>query len=98
MFERLGTPAVGITGDVTRNGISVRSPLARLCALCGEASGSYDGTTAAESYAGIWVTRPDHAARFSVLFVATPSVNVTPSTTFGNWFAPFRRRHVFAAA
>ena len=29
---------------------------------------------------------------------ATPSVNVTPSMTKGNWFAPFRRRHVLAAA
>ncbi len=28
---------------------------------------------------------------------ATPSVNVTPSMTCGNWLAPFRRRHVFAA-
>jgi hypothetical protein len=50
------------------------------------------------SYAGIWVTRPDQAARFSVSFAATPSVNVTPSMTLGNWFAPFSLRHVFAAA
>ncbi len=50
------------------------------------------------SYAGFWVTRRDQAARFSVSFVATPSVNVTPSMTKGNWFAPFRRRHVLAAA
>lgn len=39
---------------------------------------------AVTSYAGIWVTRRDQAARFSVSFAATPSVNVTPSTTFGN--------------
>jgi hypothetical protein len=23
--------------------------------------------------------------------------NLTPWTTFGNWFSPFNRRHVFAA-
>ena len=50
------------------------------------------------SYARFWVMRPDQAARFSVSFAATPSVNVTPSMTKGNWFAPFRRRHVFPAA
>ncbi|SFU21435.1 hypothetical protein SAMN05216236_1621, partial [Sedimentitalea nanhaiensis] len=32
-----------------------------------------------QSYAEIWVMRLDHAARFSVSFSATPSVNVTPS-------------------
>ena len=50
------------------------------------------------SYAGFWVIRPDQAARFSVSASATPSVNVAPSMTIGNWFAPFRRCHVFAAA
>ncbi|WP_442880762.1 hypothetical protein [Aurantimonas sp. C2-5-R2] len=50
------------------------------------------------SYGRFWVTRLDQAARLSALCVATPSVNVTPSMTIGNWFAPFRRRHVFAAA
>ena len=50
------------------------------------------------SYARFWVTRHDQAARFLVSFAATPSVNVTPSMTLGNWFAPFRRRHVFPAA
>src|SRR6056297_3385317 len=50
------------------------------------------------SYAETWVTRPDQAARLVVSVSATPSVNVTPSMTIGNWFAPFRRRHVFAAA
>jgi hypothetical protein len=41
----------------------------------------------------------DQAARFSdVVMTATPSVNVTPSMTIGNWFAPFSRRQVFAAA
>jgi len=50
------------------------------------------------SYAGFWVIRPDQAARFSATLVATPSVNVTPSMSKGNWFAPFRRRHVLAAA
>ena len=29
---------------------------------------------------------------------STPLVNVTPWTTLGNWFSPFSRRHVFAAA
>jgi len=53
---------------------------------------------AEESYAGFWVIRPDQAARFSVPFTATPLVNLTPSMTIGNCFAPFRRRHVFAAA
>ena len=33
------------------------------------------------SYARIWVTRPNQAARVSVSRVATPSVNVTPSMT-----------------
>ena len=51
-----------------------------------------------KSYAGVWVTRPNQAARFSATLAATPSVNVTPSMTKGNWFAPFRRRHVLAAA
>ena len=50
------------------------------------------------SYAGFWVTRSNQAARFSATLAATPSVNVTPSMTKGNWFAPFRRRHVLAAA
>lgn len=50
------------------------------------------------SYARVWVTRPNQAARFSATLAATPSVNVTPSMTKGNWFAPFRRRHVLAAA
>ncbi len=36
------------------------------------------------SYAGIWVTRPDQAARFAVSFAATPSLNVTPSMSKGN--------------
>ena len=49
------------------------------------------------SYARFWVMRPDQAARVSVSRAATPSVNVTPSMTRGNWFAPFRRRQVFAA-
>ena len=56
------------------------------------------GAKASRSYARIWVTRLDQAARVSVSRAATPSVNVTPSMTCGNWFAPFRRRHVFAAA
>src|SRR3954453_8134906 len=29
---------------------------------------------------------------------STPSLKVTPSTTFGNWFSPFSRRQVLAAA
>ena len=49
-------------------------------------------------YARFWVIESDQAARFLVSFAATPSVNVTPSMTKGNWFAPFRRRHVFPAA
>ena len=49
------------------------------------------------SYAGTWVTQPDQAARFSAPLAATPSVNLTPSMTIGNRFAPFRRRHVLAA-
>jgi hypothetical protein len=27
-----------------------------------------------------------------------PFWNLMPWTTFGNWFSPFNRRHVFAAA
>src|SRR6056297_4317832 len=52
----------------------------------------------ARSYARFWVMRPDQAARFAVPFAATPSLNVTHLMTKGNWFAPFRRRHVFPAA
>ena len=58
----------------------------------------YDRGVGSASYAGIWVTRPDQAARFSAALWATPSVNVTPSMTKGNWLAPLRRRHVLAAA
>ena len=29
---------------------------------------------------------------------STPFRNVTPAMTFGNWFSPFNRRQVFAAA
>ena len=29
---------------------------------------------------------------------STPLWNLTPRTTFGNWFSPFRRRQVLAAA
>ena len=50
------------------------------------------------SYARFWVMRADQAARVSASRSVTPLVNVTPSTTRGNWFAPFRRRHVLAAA
>jgi len=50
------------------------------------------------SYARFWVTLPDQAARVSVSRASTPSVNVIPSMTRGNWFAPLRRRHVLAAA
>ena len=39
------------------------------------------------SYARIWMTRPDQAARVSVSRAPTPSVNVTRSTIRGNWFA-----------
>uniref|UniRef100_UPI0013008DD6 hypothetical protein n=1 Tax=Pelagibacterium sediminicola TaxID=2248761 RepID=UPI0013008DD6 len=49
-----------------------------------------DTWTLEVSYAGFWVIRPDQAARFSATLVATPSVNVTPSMSKGNWFAPFR--------
>jgi uncharacterized protein (DUF736 family) len=39
------------------------------------------------------------AARFSVSSVAsTPSLNLVPSMTFGNWFLPLRRSHFFDAA
>ena len=40
------------------------------------------------SYGENWVTRPDQAARVSASLEATPSVNLMPSTTRGNWFAP----------
>ena len=43
-----------------------------------------EASTGIESYAVIWVTRPDQAARFAVSFAATPSVKVTPSMTKGN--------------
>jgi hypothetical protein len=39
------------------------------------------------------------AARFSVSsFTSTPSLNLIPSMTFGNWFLPLRRSHFFDAA
>ena len=39
------------------------------------------------------------AARFSVSSVtSTPSLNLIPSMTFGNWFLPLRRSHFFDAA
>lgn len=62
------------------------------------AQDSWSGQGGRMSYARVWVTRPNQAARFSATLAATPSVNVTPSMTKGNWFAPFRRRHVLAAA
>lgn len=49
-------------------------------------------------YAVIWLTRPHQAAWVLVSRAAIPSVNVTPSMTKGNRFAPLSRRHVFAAA
>ena len=33
-----------------------------------------------------------------VLMTSTPLVNLIPWTTLGNWFSPFSRRQVFAAA
>ena len=33
-----------------------------------------------------------------ILMTSTPLWNLTPRTTFGNWFSPFMRRHVLAAA
>jgi hypothetical protein len=36
------------------------------------------------SYARIWVTRADQAARFLASLGAMPSVNLMPSTTRGN--------------
>jgi hypothetical protein len=51
------------------------------------------------SYGRFWVTRLDQAARlWSSLCWATPSVNVTPSMTRGNWFVPLSLRHFFDAA
>ena len=45
------------------------------------------------------MTRRDQAALvLAGSLLATPSVNLTPSMTRGNWFAPFRRRHFFDAA
>ena len=39
------------------------------------------------------------AARFSVSsFTTTPSLNLIPSMTFGNWFLPLRRSHFFDVA
>lgn len=47
---------------------------------CGESA----GLSTDESYAGIWVTRADQAARLVASLVATPSLNLMPSTTRGN--------------
>lgn len=39
------------------------------------------------------------AARFSASsFTSTPSLNLIPSMTFGNWFLPLRRSHFLDAA
>ena len=61
------------------------------------ANARFAGAHMMPSPGGIWMTRFDHAARFSVAFEATLSVNTAPPVTKGNCFAPVRRRHVFAA-
>ena len=51
------------------------------------------------SYGGIWVTGRDQAARLCVASAcATPSLNLTPSMTRGNWLVPLSLRHFFEAA
>ncbi|BAJ80342.1 hypothetical protein ACMV_09950 [Acidiphilium multivorum AIU301] len=58
-----------------------------------------DQQQAARSYGGIWVTRRDQAARLWVASdCATPSLNLTPSMTRGNWLVPLSLRHFFEAA
>jgi len=55
-----------------------------------------------ELLAELWLNLGDahhQAARFSVSAVtSTPSLNLIPSMTFGNWFLPLRRSHFFDAA
>lgn len=50
----------------------------------------------------LWLNLGDahhQAARFSVSAeTSTPSLNLIPSMTFGNWFLPLRRSHFFDAA
>ena len=50
----------------------------------------------------LWLNLGDahhQAARVSASSVtSTPSVNLIPSMTFGNWFLPLRRSHFFEAA
>src|SRR4249920_1306361 len=41
----------------------------------------------------------DQAAWWAgILMTSMPFWNLIPAMTFGNWFSPFNRRHVFAAA
>jgi len=50
----------------------------------------------------LWLNLGDahhRAALVSVVSVtSTPSLNLIPSMTFGNWFLPLRRNHFFDAA
>jgi hypothetical protein len=50
----------------------------------------------------LWLSLGDahhQAALVSVVLVtSTPSLNLIPSMTFGNWFLPLRRNHFFDAA
>lgn len=58
-----------------------------------------DAVRSLRSYGGIWVTRRDQAARLWVASdCATPSLNLTPSMTRGNWLVPLSLRHFFEAA
>src|SRR5260370_28662342 len=39
-----------------------------------------------------------HEVHLLTVVTSIPVLNLTAWTTFGNWFSPFSRRHVFAAA
>lgn len=59
-------------------------------------------TSASTVISELWLNLGDahhQAARFSVSAeTSTPSLNLIPSMTFGNWFLPLRRSHFFDAA
>lgn len=67
-----------------------------------EMASAFDHEEADLARAELWLNLGDahhQAARFSVSAeTSTPSLNLIPSMTFGNWFLPLRRSHFFDAA
>ena len=84
-------PSSEISGPISKNGAVLQRPRSHRPALAllgrgGELCRNLgDAVDQAAWLAGISMT-------------STPFWNLTPWTTLGNWFSPFNRRHVFAAA